>query len=487
MQRHGTILCRIFMRQNRVPRIFVNEKTITCERNPAMKNMHTWLRLSCFGWLLLYWPLAYSDIEIVIDISAASNTPEVAVAAGFEAMCPKIIPIETNDPNLQQLQAICNALDNASVEQKEQAYRAMSARSNTSQTSVTTKGPGAEPMQLIGKRLAALRKAAQNAQSKVSLNSPYYPIALSDEQIAEVFDQATGGGASADKYSRLSGFLTAMAYNSEQKETQTLAGFHGNSISAVLGLDYRFTDKIFAGIAGRYSQSEVDLNQNVGTMDADDVNLTLYSTYYPGQDWYVEGTVHYGQGKFDLTREIEFTLPTPANTIDETANSSTDGNQYGVSVGGGYEWVFQDGAVSEISGGLHYRQTTIDAYSETGAGGLNLHLTEQNIDSLQFRLGTQLSKAASYSWGVLLPQINLNWVYEFMQDGEKIQARFVSDPTNTNFAFTTDDKDPSYFTIALGLVSVFPGGFTAYIQGESFLQLDNYSQRVWSLGARWEF
>jgi uncharacterized protein with beta-barrel porin domain len=433
----------------------------------------------------MYWPLAHSQIEIVIDISTASNTPEVAVAAGFDAMCPNIITIETNDPDLQQLQTICNALDTATVEQKEQAYRAMSARSNTSLTSVTTKGPGAAPMQLIGKRLAALRKAAQNVQSKVSLNAPLYPSALSDEQIAEVFDHATGGGASADKYSRLSGFVTAMAYNSEQKETQTLSGFHGDSASAVLGMDYRFNDKTFAGVAGRYSQSKIDLNQNAGSMDADDVNLTLYSTYYPGQDWYIEGTAHYGQGKFDLTREIDFTLP--GVTTDETATSSTDGNQYGLSVGGGYEWVFQDGAVSEVLGGLYYRQTKIDAYSETGAGGLNLRLNEQDIDSLQFRLGTQLSKAASFSWGVLLPQINLNWVYEFMQDGEKIQARFISDPTNTNFAFTTDDKDPSYFTIALGLVSVFPGGFTAFIQGESYLQLDNYSQRVWSLGARWEF
>jgi uncharacterized protein with beta-barrel porin domain len=436
--------------------------------------------------MLLYWPLAHSQIEIVIDISTSSNTPEAAVAAGFEAMCPQIadLPNEGNT-NLQQLQSICTALDSATIEQKEQAYRAMSARSNTTQTSATTKGPGAAPMQLIGKRLAALRKAAENVQSKVSFNAPMYGYPLSDEQIAQVFDQATGGGASADQYSRLSAFVTAMAINSEQHETQTLSGFHGNSTSGVLGVDYRFSDKTFAGIAGRYSKSEIDLNRNAGSMDADDFNATLYSTYFGGQDWYIESTAHYGQGKFDLTRQIEFTLP--GVTTDETSTSSTDGSQYGLSLGGGYEWVFKDGAVTELSGGMYYRQTKIDAYSETGAGGLNLRINEQSIDSLQFRLGTQLSKAASFSWGVLLPQINLNWVYEFMQDGEKVQASFISDPTNTNFAFTTDEKDPSYFTIGLGLVSVFPGGFTIYAQGESYLQLDNYSQRVWSLGARWEF
>jgi len=71
--------------------------------------------------------------------------------------------------------------------------------------------------------------------------------------------------------------------------------------------------------------------------------------------------------------------------------------------------------------------------------------------------------------------------------GEDINATFVSDPFNTQFVFTTEKRDTSYFTTAIGVVTLLPGGFTAYLQNETYLQMDNYKQSVWSLGARMEF
>lgn len=450
-----------------------------------MKINYAAMKTACVGALLSIPTLAYSDIQLTVDVSTATNTPEAAVAAGFDQMCPKIQGIETSDSGLQQLQAVCSALNVSTVAQTEQAYRNMSARSNTSSNTLATYGPGAIPMPLIGKRLATLRRAAENAQNAsldIDINGQPIPRSL----VAELFDQQTGGGASADQNnSRLSGFVSAMSFHSEQQETQTLAGFHSESASGVLGLDYRFSDKVFAGIAGRYASSNVDLHGNGGTLDADDINTTLYSTYYPGQDWYLEGTMHYGKGKFDLTRKIDFTLP--GLSVAELASSSTKGHQFGASLGGGTEWVFKDGAVSQLTGGVYYTRSNIDAYTETGANGLNLEINKQSINSLQARFGAQLSKAASYSWGVVIPQFNFTWVNEFLRDGEKIQASFVSDPTNTQFAFTTDKKDPTYFIVSLGAVAVFPGGFTAYIQGERYLMVDNFSQRIWSVGARMEF
>jgi uncharacterized protein YhjY with autotransporter beta-barrel domain len=452
-----------------------------------MKKNHKVLNTFCVVAALFVSPLAYSDIQITVDVSTASNTPEAAVAAGFDEMCPKIEGIVTSDAGLQQLIDICTALDNSSVAQTEQAYRALSARSNTSNNSLATYGPGAMPMSLIGKRLATLRKAAENAQNaRLDPDIDGQPIPRS--LVAKVFDEPqTGGGASADNNNngRLSGFVSAMSYRSEQAETQTLASYHGEAAGGVMGLDYRFSDKTFAGIAGRYSKSNVDLHGNAGTLDADDMNLTFYSTYYPGQDWYLEGTVHYGKGKYDLTRRIDFNLS--GLSVNETAASSTNGSQFGASFGGGSEWVFKDGAVSQLTAGLYYARSTIDAYTENGTNGVNLEINKQTIDSLQTRIGAQLNKAVGYSWGELIPQLNLTWIHEFMQDGEKIQASFASDPTNTQFAFTTDNKYPDYFTISLGVVAVWPGGFTAFIQTENYMLMDNFSQRIWSIGARMEF
>ncbi|WP_455203409.1 autotransporter outer membrane beta-barrel domain-containing protein, partial [Kaarinaea lacus] len=302
-----------------------------------------------------------------------------------------------------------------------------------------------------------------------------------------LIDGDSGGGASADEpsSSRLSGFISGGSIRSEQTETSTLAGFHAQTYNVTAGMDYRFTDKVFAGAAARYSSSEVDLHDDDGSMDAEDGNLTLYGTYYPGQNWYMDGTMHYGQNQFDLTRRINFSIG--GTPFDETAKSDTEGNQYGLSVGSGYEWYSGDGAVSLMTANLRYNKANIDEYTEKSGGGFNLNIHEQSFDSLILKLGGQISKAYSQSWGVILPQVNINYFHEFIEDGEQITASFVSDDTNTQFAFTTEERDNNYFSLAAGVVVVLPGGFTAYGQGEVYKAIENYKQSIWSLGARWEF
>jgi uncharacterized protein YhjY with autotransporter beta-barrel domain len=421
---------------------------------------------------------AYSQIDVVVDVSTDSNTPEAAVAGALDRLCPPLLNTgDTSNP----LFTLCTELQTANETQTAEAYRALSARLVTSQTTMMMRGPGALPVDIVDKRLAALRKAAQNATNAAAdfqFNGvPLYALANGE----------TGGGASADVQSggRLSGFLTGMYTRSAQDETSTLAGFTGRTYGLVGGMDYRFRDDLFAGAALRYAKSDVDLNLSEGSLDAEDMNLSVYGTYYPLTQWFVDWTLHYGQGTFDLTRNIDFTLG--SSTFNENAQSSTDGSQYGASVGTGYEWVSQDGVVSQIYTNFRYNRADIDAYEEQTGGGLNLAIDEQSIDSLVGKIGGQVSKAFSYNWGVLSPQLNFNYLHEFNNEGEPIRASFVSDPFNTQFVFTTEDRDANYFTLAAGLVALFPGGMTAYVQNETYLQLENYDQTVWSLGARMEF
>ena len=122
------------------------------------------IKSACAGALLFVSTLAHGDIQITVDVTTASNTPEAAVKAGLDELCPRIQGVVTTDSGLQQLQSICAALLTTPLAQTEQAYRAMSARSNTSSNSLATYGPGAIPMPIIGKRLATLRRAAENTQ-----------------------------------------------------------------------------------------------------------------------------------------------------------------------------------------------------------------------------------------------------------------------------------------------------------------------------------
>jgi uncharacterized protein YhjY with autotransporter beta-barrel domain len=451
------------------------------EASKIMKHSSRILPFAYFLLSLAHSPQIFAQIDIQIDI-AALTSPEAAVAGALTTLCSNLQASDTNlTPDQQQLLDVCNRLGAASLSEKENAYRAMSARSATTETTLMLYGPMSQPVVIVDNRLSALRKAAKNA------TNAGLEFQLNNQPLYANLQNATGGGASADVQSagRLSGFVSGMYTDSKQDETLTLAGFNGKTYGLLLGADYRFTDTFFAGLAARYSTTDADINRNAGSLDAKDINLTQYGTFYPRPQWYLDWTLELGQGQFDLERNIDFSLG--GTTFNETAKGNTDGNHYGASAGGGYELVTPTGIVSQLYGNFRYFKADIDQYTESSGHGLNLRVDGQSIESVVGKLGAQISKALSYSWGVLAPQANLNYLYEFNTDGQSIKASFVSDPLNTQFAFTTEPRDESYFTFAAGVVALFPGGFTAYLQYENYFELKNYSQSVWSLGARMEF
>jgi len=423
--------------------------------------------------------------EIIIDVSKTANSPEGAVAAGLVQLCPTLQILTPSDPGQQQLQNVCNALAVASPQQAAAAFRALSARSNTSETSAATNGPVGLPADGISKRLAALRETATNA-TKPDLAWQNRDAPGSSDPVASTLNSATGGGASADATGgKLSGFVTLDSINSQQDENKWVAGFKGDLIGILAGADYRFQDTLFGGLALRYANSNIDIIKNGGTAKVNDWDAILYGTYFASQRWNLDMAAHYGMGKFNLDRNINFALP--GLLYNEVSNSTTDAKRYGVKLGSGYEWVLGSGWTTQALADVSFNRFKIDSYTESGSVGFNLKIKEQTIDSLKLNLGAQLNKAFSFSWGVLMPQLNFAWVNEYITDGQKIQAGFVSDPTNTQFRYTTNHK-PDKFTIgSLGLSSVFPGGMTAFVNYSKYFNYKYYNQYTVSLGVRMEF
>jgi len=446
--------------------------------------------------IFTYTPLALSDvtegdgtIDIVASVSSVSNTPESALGQAMISFCPRIQSLQDSGQTLssdtQRLLDVCTAI-NANPALTEDAYKQLSAHSATAITTVISRMPMIVSLEDIGSRLAALRRAARQmnlASWQPTVNTRF----LADASLIG----ATGGGASADQAgglydNRLSGFISGAYVNSEQTETDTLAGFKNDIYTMTLGVDYRFTHDAYAGVATRLLNGNADLNDNAGSLDSNDVNLTLYGAYFPTQSIYVDATLQASRGKYDLTRKIDFNV----NTLDvnEIADSSTDGEQFGFSLSWGYEHIFSGPAITaQLSANYRYNNAKLDAYTETGALGLNLNVDEQTIETRLMSIGAQLSKAFSLGWGVLLPQLNVSWKHDFRSAGEDISASFAADPFGTKFVFTTEDRDPDFFEIALGVSTVSPGGWSTFAQWTAIMGYENYDQNMLSLGVRKEF
>ena len=428
---------------------------------------------------------SFAAIDIIFDVSSATNTPEAAVASAMADFCPRLQELPTPSAETARLAEVCLAVENAPQTETREAYHDLSARSATSILSLMTHGPLSQPVKVIGKRLAALRRASADSTNAKLDSQSDHDLSPGGQEILSFGDVNGGSAGSETLASNWGGFLTTSYTSADQDETQTLAGYNADTYSVVLGVDYRFGNNRFAGVAARLGTTNADLDGNSGSLDALDGNITLYSSMFITDKLFLDATAHYGAAKFDLDRKLDFTAG--AVSVKETAKSDTRGDQYGASLGAGYEWQLAKAVSTQFLANVRYNSASIDGYKESDASGVNLKINDLDFETLTSKLGLQLSVPFSLSWGVLVPQVNAYWLHEFKTDGEKVQASFLADPFNTQFAFTSDDLDEDYYNASVGVALTMPRGFNMFVQYETYLDYDNYEKSVVSLGARMEF
>jgi len=298
--------------------------------------------------------------------------------------------------------------------------------------------------------------------------------------------EQTGGGASADAQLGRLGIFANLAYLDGKRDTTELEnGFDISQFGLTLGSDYRYNNQLFAGAAIGYFQTENTFNQtqntldsDAGNLDSDNLSLTVFSNYIIQDNLSVDGYLSFGNLSYDSTRRVA------TGTINENATASYDGQQFALGAAGNYAHYVKSWTLSGIAK-LDYISTDIDAYSETGGGGLNFSYEKQTIDSFTSKLGVQASYAWSQSWGVILPQGRLHYIHEFSNDSRAVESALVLAPQYT-LTLNTDKPDRDYFIGGIGASAVMPGGMQAFIDFE-FLRGHSYlSTWTAAAGLRWE-
>jgi len=432
-------------------------------------------------------------IDLSADLSTnlltSPNTPENAVAAEMSRICTRLGGASL--PRDQaQLRSACTELGNAAndVDERVTGLVAISAKTSTAQWTTSTRTSLGDQGNLLGQRLSALRKGLEiQSLSGVSLY-------INDQQLAgHSSERITGGSAGAlglkeeesIEESPFSFYLKNSIAISEQKTSNNLAGFKANAFSFLGGGDYRFTDDVVAGAALNYLSNDLDLANSQGKLEGTGFGLIAYGSYFPGQAWFLDGSVHLGTGSYDLSRNIDFTIN--AVPFSEVARSSTDVNQMGITFGGGYDIVLDQGGQIELGGQFSYVSSEVDGYRETGAGGLNLNIASQEIQQTLITLSAQFSKALSTKIGVFIPMVRGAFVTDLSADEQTIAADFVSDPDNGSFSFVTPSRDSVYLELAAGGSFYFINGAAVFVQLETLQLISDYAQWTFNMGYRQEF
>ncbi len=263
--------------------------------------------------------------------------------------------------------------------------------------------------------------------------------------------------------------------SSDRKVTSLERGYETDSNRLQIGLDYRTGNNLLLGMIAGFGKFDTvyDADQpgrnfvpgsNEGKTSGDDVSLSAFISGIIGENGYFDAIVSYSWSDYRFNRigifqESSRTLP----TLTVATSASTNGNELAVSTGFGYDrnW---DATLLQTYGRISYQRSSIDPYTESGGAGFAMNIRNDNADELTGIFGLRLSRSWNRSFGVLVPQIFVEYENAFRSDRRNSTQSFVADTSGFEFTVTGDKPDDSQGRAGTGILATFPNGFTGFVQ-----------------------
>lgn len=340
---------------------------------------------------------------------------------------------------------------------------------------------------IVTSRLAALRAGLSGTQvAGVDLTVNGQPVYFDGLASIEA-NGLTGGAASADSTGPLTKFgaFLNVTYNwGDVDSTFDQKGFDFNNWGITAGADYRFTHNIIGGAAFTFFSTDADFDRSAGNTQSDSYSGSLYGTFYPTERAFVDAIATFGALDYDIERRIGYSLSN--DTVNTMTRGEPGGDQYYISVGGGYDFPAGQITVSPYLRAA-YQQLDLDSYQETGGNGWAMAFDDYEATSITTTLGAQASYAVSTAWGVLVPQLRAEWVHEYDDAGDDITVAFLGDPARTKFTTFSEDPDRDYFNIGAEVAATFARGISAFLAYNALLGYSDITSNTLVGGARMEF
>jgi outer membrane autotransporter protein len=306
------------------------------------------------------------------------------------------------------------------------------------------------------------------------------------------------------------GWFTQGSYDFGKRSQSTNEDpFDFRSQSVTAGIDYNFGSAVIGASAG-YDHYVANFDSN-GAVSGGNVIVkgasgSLYGAWF-GDKLFINGIVSAGSPK---TNEVRVLAYAPSGTCviggmtcgaDRTLSGDPGGSFYAAGATIGHDaivnaWDFQ----STIS--FAYRRVKIDSFQETDnspEGGMALAYDDQTIESLRSIVGFDVSRSISRTFGIVSPNLRLEWHHEFKNDPRMVNAKFVEDsalglstPNNFTgctscFQFPTDSESSDFGVAGLGVTLLFQNRVQAYAYYENLFGASKLTSNAITIGIRGQF
>lgn len=222
-----------------------------------------------------------------------------------------------------------------------------------------------------------------------------------------------------------------------------------NVAAVVAGLDYRINPAVTVGAALGYMRSGFATSGVYGTGSADSYYASLYGSYAAGP-LQLTGMAGFAISDFNVNRVISF----PGQQGAMTAKTRSPAFLSAVELG----YRFQPRADTTLSpiAGLQLISLQQNAFSEQGAGPLDLNAAQTNLTSLRSLLGAELTHDISLGETTLLQaRVRLAWAHDFTGTDRTVNETFQQ-LTNTTFQVTGAEPSRDAAVLSVGLATSGP-------------------------------
>jgi hypothetical protein len=274
----------------------------------------------------------------------------------------------------------------------------------------------------------------------------------------------------------------------KRDDSSTMPGYRTNTGGGLGGIGYDDGDGFVLGIGGGYLTSRAEWNDIGGSTG--NVRTGVLGAYGSTRfgPMLIDGTVAGTYSSIDVNRQIVIPNGLPdglglSTAISRTANGTTQAPGVAARVDFGTNLQGTRAALKPFVG-LSYSWLDRRAFTESGAGSIDLTVNDQISDGLRSRLGAvgcyELMVAGPFSWAL---QGNLVWTHRLSATSGDITSGLVGQPGAFTIATVEDDLD----SLQPGLAVI---GRTAL--GQVFARYDgdfrqNFQAHTVTAGAAFKF
>ncbi|WP_287496550.1 autotransporter domain-containing protein [Pandoraea sp. CB10b_02] len=182
------------------------------------------------------------------------------------------------------------------------------------------------------------------------------------------------------------------------------SGFRFTTGGVTMGADYRFSDQFSLGAGVGYGHDSTDVGSSGTRSTGDSYSGALYASFRPTRALFIDAVAGFGTLSFDSRRWVI--------DANDYATGKRHGQQFFGSLSAGYEYR-SDAWLFSPYGRLTASRSTLDQYSETGAGLNALTYFKQNVNTLSGTLGVRAGFAKATRIGTLAPYLRVELQHDF--------------------------------------------------------------------------